>query len=221
MGFLWISAVKDVRRRLADRTSLLLWLGIPLLIGGLMSLAIGGGSGPSPRAKVLVADQDDSFLSNALLSMAGGAGGEEGLLDVAEVELGAHLQEARGLGHAVARPGDEEVGHPVLAQEVGLPLDETLGSGRAAEVGLEGRGLQRAELLEEGLVRRGQGEGGDQTSEGAGRQRAVGRAGGYRLHEDMPFSDGRTIGSERAPPIDGPGRRRNRSSAPARCFSPL
>ena len=89
MGFLWISAVKDVRRRLADRTSLLLWLGIPLLIGGLMSLAIGGGGGPSPRAKVLVADQDDSFLSNALLSMAGGAGGEDGLLDVAEVELDA------------------------------------------------------------------------------------------------------------------------------------
>ena len=89
MGFLWISAVKDVRRRLADRTSLLLWLGIPLLIGGLMSLAIGGGGGPSPRAKVLVADQDDSFLSNALLSMAGGAGVEDGLLDVAEVELDA------------------------------------------------------------------------------------------------------------------------------------
>ena len=41
----------SVRRRLADRASLVLWLGIPLMIGGVMSLAIGGDGGAAPRAQ--------------------------------------------------------------------------------------------------------------------------------------------------------------------------
>lgn len=85
MSFVWISALKDVRRRLADPTALALWLGIPLLIGGLMSLAIGGGAGSKPRARVFVADQDQSFVSRALVSMAGG--GEDSFLDVTSLEL--------------------------------------------------------------------------------------------------------------------------------------
>ncbi len=85
MSFLWTSAMKDLRRRLNDRMALLMWLGIPLVIGGLMSLAMGGG-GIRPRAKLLVADLDDSLVSGALVKMAG-AGGEEGLVEVTEVEL--------------------------------------------------------------------------------------------------------------------------------------
>lgn len=89
MGFAWISALKDVRRRLADRASLIMWLGIPLLIGGLMSMAIGGGGGGvKPKAKLLVADLDDSFISSALVSMAGG-GGEGGFIEATQVELAA------------------------------------------------------------------------------------------------------------------------------------
>ncbi|MCB9916020.1 MAG: ABC transporter permease [Planctomycetes bacterium] len=87
MGFVWISALKDLRRRLADRAALVLWLGIPLLLGGLMSLAMGGGGGDvKPKAKLLVADLDDSFASQALVRLAGGAG-EQGLLEASEVEL--------------------------------------------------------------------------------------------------------------------------------------
>ncbi len=86
MSFLWISALKDVRRLLMDRAALTMWLGIPLLIGGLMSLAMGGGGGVSPKAKLLVADLDDSFVSQGLVSLASG-GGEEGVLQLTELEL--------------------------------------------------------------------------------------------------------------------------------------
>jgi ABC-type multidrug transport system permease subunit len=87
VGFLWISALKDLRRRLNDRVALVMWLGIPLLIGGLMSLAMGGGS-IRPRAKLLVADLDESFVSGALVSMAG-SGGEEGVVEVTKLDLQA------------------------------------------------------------------------------------------------------------------------------------
>jgi hypothetical protein len=58
---------KDLVRRLRDPFALLLWLGIPTVIGTLMVLAMGGQAGPSPVARVLVVDGDDSFLSQALV----------------------------------------------------------------------------------------------------------------------------------------------------------
>jgi ABC-type multidrug transport system permease subunit len=64
---IWACAVKDLRRRLRDRAAFAIWLGIPVVLGGLLSLALGGGGeGPKPRAKVLVVDHDDTFLSGAL-----------------------------------------------------------------------------------------------------------------------------------------------------------
>jgi len=80
--FLLHCAAKDLRRRLADPASLALWLGIPLLIGGLMSLMVGGDQGPTPTAHVLLVDQDDSLLSR-LLANAGG--GDQQLLDIETV----------------------------------------------------------------------------------------------------------------------------------------
>ena len=85
MGFVWASALKDLRRRLNDRMALVMWLGIPLVIGGLMSLAMGGG-GIRPRAKLLVADLDESFVSGALVGVARG-GGQDGPIDVSLVDL--------------------------------------------------------------------------------------------------------------------------------------
>lgn len=111
MTFLLDCAKKDLRRRLADPASLLLWLGIPLLLGGLMSL-LGGGSGPAPKPHVLLVDQDDSFLSE-LLARAGGGGGADGFLDLEEVteaegrarmdagEASAMLILPKGLGDAL------------------------------------------------------------------------------------------------------------------------
>jgi len=84
--FLWISALKDFKRRLADPTAMALWLGIPLLIGGLMSLAMGGRGGVTPRAKLLLVDQDDSLASGFLAGLAE-QGGADSMLELERVEL--------------------------------------------------------------------------------------------------------------------------------------
>ena len=61
---------KDLRWRLADPISLLLWIGIPLLIGGLMSLAFGNSSGSTPpKPHLLVAGYEDPIFAKMLPSM--------------------------------------------------------------------------------------------------------------------------------------------------------
>lgn len=49
-----------------DKTALLIWLGIPFLIGGLITSMIDGGGG-SPTGVLLVADQDNSLLSGFVI----------------------------------------------------------------------------------------------------------------------------------------------------------
>lgn len=66
--FLRAAATKDLRRIGHDRWRFLLWLGIPLLIGGLMTTLMGGADGPKPQALLYLDDQDESFLSGALLN---------------------------------------------------------------------------------------------------------------------------------------------------------
>src|SRR5687768_163123 len=65
MRYLLVAAAKDVRRRLADPAAFAFWLGLPLLLGGLLSFISDGGGTP-PRAMVLVADEDDTFVSGLL-----------------------------------------------------------------------------------------------------------------------------------------------------------
>ena len=60
------AAAKDVRRRFRDPMALLLWLGVPLLIGTLITLAMGGRAPQPPTAHVLLADEDGGHLSNLL-----------------------------------------------------------------------------------------------------------------------------------------------------------
>lgn len=60
--FLLTSVRKDLARWRQDKTALLIWLGIPFLIGGLITSMIDGGSG-TPTGVLLVADQDESLLS--------------------------------------------------------------------------------------------------------------------------------------------------------------
>ena len=62
MAFLLTTALKDLKRRLADPFALVIWAGIPLLIGGLVGLMSGGTS--DLKAHVFVADQDDTLLSS-------------------------------------------------------------------------------------------------------------------------------------------------------------
>jgi ABC-type multidrug transport system permease subunit len=91
MRFVLTCATKDFRRVLSDPLALLLWLGLPLAIGGMIWLAGGAGSGGQPRAHVLVADLDSTFLSGLLL----GAGEQEGAAEILELEPVA-LEDGRG-----------------------------------------------------------------------------------------------------------------------------
>jgi ABC-type Na+ efflux pump permease subunit len=82
--FVFTAASKDLRRRLADPTALLIWIGVPILIGGLIRLVSGGGG--VPKAHLLLVDRDSSFVSK----FAAGAGRQAGasqFLDIEEVTL--------------------------------------------------------------------------------------------------------------------------------------
>lgn len=68
MSFALATAKKDVQRKLRDPFAILLWLGIPIVIGAMLKFAFGGSNGASPQASILVVDEDDSFLSDFLLS---------------------------------------------------------------------------------------------------------------------------------------------------------
>jgi ABC-type Na+ efflux pump permease subunit len=72
MRYLLLAAEKDLRRRLADPAALAIWIGIPLLLTGLMNLVAGDGD-VTPRARVLVADQDATVVSGLLTTALGRA----------------------------------------------------------------------------------------------------------------------------------------------------
>jgi len=81
MDFLFASVSKDLRRWMQDKTAFLIWLGIPFLIGGLITSMIDGGGG-TPTGVLLIADQDDSLLSGLI----GSAYSQEQLGDLLIVE---------------------------------------------------------------------------------------------------------------------------------------
>jgi ABC-type multidrug transport system permease subunit len=83
VSFLLTCAKKDLRRRLADPLALVLWLGIPLLVGGLMILMFGGQDAAPPKAHVLLVDEDGSVAGRLLGGLAGG--GIDGFLEVETV----------------------------------------------------------------------------------------------------------------------------------------
>ncbi len=80
MSFLFASVRKDLARWMQDRAAILIWLGLPFLIGGLlMSMMDGGGT---PTGTLLIADEDESFISGAVV----GAFSQEQLGDLITVE---------------------------------------------------------------------------------------------------------------------------------------
>ncbi|HKW01516.1 MAG TPA: ABC transporter permease [Vicinamibacterales bacterium] len=82
MRFVLTSAIKDLRRRVTDPAALLMWLGLPIVIGGLMSL-INGGNGPVPKAHLMVVDEDQSLVSQLMIG-----GSRQGrLAEFLDVEL--------------------------------------------------------------------------------------------------------------------------------------
>ncbi len=108
------TALRDVRRHLRDPVGFLFWLGIPLVVGGLLVMVSGGREGPRPQAHLLVADRDDSFLSGLLVGALSqeAAGGviraervelAEGRERLEDGEATALLLIPDGFGHAVLR----------------------------------------------------------------------------------------------------------------------
>jgi len=87
MSFLLISTLKDFKRRLKDPVALLMWLGIPLLIGGLLGLVIGGpGGSVTPKAVLLFVDQDDSLVTKLIVG-AVESGGEDSMVELVPLDL--------------------------------------------------------------------------------------------------------------------------------------
>ncbi|MCG8369138.1 MAG: ABC transporter permease [Proteobacteria bacterium] len=81
MSFLIASVKKDLARWARDRAAMLIWLGIPFLIGGMItSMMDGGGAGPT--ATLLITDEDHSFVSG----FVAGAYGQEQMADLFLVE---------------------------------------------------------------------------------------------------------------------------------------
>lgn len=66
MDFTWCSMRKDLARWWQDRTAILIWLGIPFLVGGLITTLMDGGDGAKPHGILLLVDEDDSLLSGLL-----------------------------------------------------------------------------------------------------------------------------------------------------------
>lgn len=66
MRFVWVSALKDLRILRRDPFSVATWVGIPLCIGLLMRLVFGGGGGAQPQGLLLIADRDQTIVSNLL-----------------------------------------------------------------------------------------------------------------------------------------------------------
>jgi ABC-2 type transport system permease protein len=86
VGFVFVAAAKDLRRRLADPAALLMWIGLPIVVGGLMALISGGSGGPAITAHLLVVDQDNTLISRLLVG-AGRQGQLGKFLELEEVAL--------------------------------------------------------------------------------------------------------------------------------------
>ena len=62
MSFALQTLTKDMVRWSQDRTAILLWLGVPMLVGTLVTSLMGGGA--MPTGVLLIVDEDQSFVSN-------------------------------------------------------------------------------------------------------------------------------------------------------------
>jgi ABC-type multidrug transport system permease subunit len=82
--FVLATARKDLQRIRRDWPALLLWMGIPLMVGGLLVLMFGGDA--NPRAELLVVDRDQS-LAGRLVIGAFQQGELAEIVDVEAVEL--------------------------------------------------------------------------------------------------------------------------------------
>ena len=67
MHFFYHSVLKDLGRHRDDPWKPAMWVGVPLVIGVLITMAMGTSSGPQVAVDLLVADEDDSFISSLVI----------------------------------------------------------------------------------------------------------------------------------------------------------
>lgn len=65
MSFALTSFLKDIARWRQDRIAILIWVAIPLMIGGLITALMG--SGAQPHGTLLLVDEDQTFLSELVV----------------------------------------------------------------------------------------------------------------------------------------------------------
>lgn len=68
MTFLFATFKKDIARWRQDRVAILIWLGIPFMIGGLITAMMDRGDDGGPMGTLLIADLDDSLASGVVAS---------------------------------------------------------------------------------------------------------------------------------------------------------
>jgi ABC-type multidrug transport system permease subunit len=102
MRFIFVTVGKEIKRRLNDPTGLISAIMIPFVIGFLMASVMGGG-GPSIKARLLVTDLDDSFISQGILRTMG----QDQIANMISVEMvtkeegDRRINEGEGSGHLV------------------------------------------------------------------------------------------------------------------------
>ena len=95
MSFVFATMQKDLARWRKDALQFLLFLGIPLLVGGLLTLLMDGGDGARPQGVLLLVDEDESFLSGLVAgAYSGGELGE--LISVEKTDLEAGTARING-----------------------------------------------------------------------------------------------------------------------------
>ena len=88
MRFVWITALKDLRRLSREPVAVLTWLAIPSFISIILTLVFGPG-GAKPHGTLLIADQDKA-IGATMLTNAFGQGALGKMLTV------EHVAEAEG-----------------------------------------------------------------------------------------------------------------------------
>jgi len=106
MRFILVTAGKEIKRRLNDPGGLISAIMIPFVIGFLMASVMGGG-GSSFKARLLITDLDDSFISQGIIS----AFGQDQIADLIQLEKVSltegdqRINEGDGSGHLIIPQG--------------------------------------------------------------------------------------------------------------------
>lgn len=90
MSFLYATFRKDIARWRQDLVAISIWIGIPFMIGGLITAMVDQDSGSGPMGTLLIADLDDTLVS----SLIGGAFSQGELADLIGVKP---VAEAEGM----------------------------------------------------------------------------------------------------------------------------